>query len=202
MRGSVKPFEHPQQVYQHFSLPAFDRDQEPDLEAGSSIKSGKFAVPGDSILFSKLNPRIPRIWLPGDAKNDLPQIASTEFLVCVARNGWSRSYAYCLMSQAKFVERLTKQATGTSNSHQRIRPAQFEDVAIPIPPEEYRQAFDNLGSHLLARVVRNREERRHTLLSSRHTTPKTDLRRVGSARSGGPGSKRGTRWRMRHTHSA
>jgi type I restriction enzyme S subunit len=159
MRSGVKPFEHPEQVYQHFSLPAFDRDQEPDLAAGSSIKSGKYAVPEDSILFSKLNPRIPRIWLSRDAKKDFPQIASTEFLVCVPRNGWSRSYAYCLMSQAKFIERLTKHATGTSNSHQRIKPSQFEEVAIPIPPEEYRQAFDNLGRHILGRIVRNHEER-------------------------------------------
>ena len=157
-RESVQPFDHPEQVYEHFSLPAFDRDQEPDLEYGLNIKSGKFAVPEGCLLFSKLNPRIPRIWIPNSPTRDVPQIASTEFLVCVPRAGWSKAYAYFLVTQPKFIEQLSKQATGTSNSHQRIKPTQFEEVCIAKPRDELRLQFDDLALPLIERLVGNRRE--------------------------------------------
>lgn len=158
-RDSVQPFGHPDQVYQHFSLPAFDREQEPDLEKGASIKSVKFAIPESCLLFSKLNPRIPRIWIPSEAVLEHPQIASTEFLVCVPRAGWSKAFAYFLVKQANFIEQLSKQATGTSNSHQRIKPAQFEEVVIVVPPERFRLGFDDLALPIIQRLVGNRLER-------------------------------------------
>lgn len=157
-RTSIKPFENPDQTYQHFSLPAYDRDQEADLELGSTIKSGKYAVPKDAVLFSKLNPRIPRVWLPSPEVGCYQQIASTEFLVCIALNGWSRPYAYCLFTQPPFIDGLTKQASGTSNSHQRVKPDQFEAVKVPVPPQEIRDYFAVFGTDLLNRVIGNREE--------------------------------------------
>lgn len=168
VRTSVKPFENPDEIYQHFSLPSFDRDQEPDFDAGSSIKSSKYSIPADAVLFSKLNPRIPRVWWPRHAAPDHQQIASTEFLVCVARQDWSRSYAYCLFTQPPFIEGLTKQASGTSNSHQRIKPDQFESVSIPVPPIPLRQGFLEFAAPLLERVIENREQR-GTLAALRDT---------------------------------
>ncbi len=158
-RTSVKPYENADQIYQHFSLPAYDRNQEADLELGSTIKSAKYAVPQDAVLFSKLNPRIPRVWLPRIAVEGYQQIASTEFLVCNAREGWSRPYAYCLFTQSPFIDGLTKQASGTSNSHQRVKPDQFEAVKVPVPPQALRDYFAGVGSDLLNRVIGNREER-------------------------------------------
>lgn len=158
-RDSVQPFDHAEQIYEHFSLPAFDRDQEPDLEKGANIKSGKFAVHEGCLLFSKLNPRIPRIWIPSAPTPQIPQIASTEFLVCVPRSGWSKAFAYFLIKQPKFVEQLSKQATGTSNSHQRIKPSQFEEVALAAPPNDLRLKFDALALPLIRRLVGNRLER-------------------------------------------
>jgi len=158
-RTSIKPYENADQIYQHFSLPAYDRNQEADLELGSTIKSGKYAVPKDSVLFSKLNPRIPRVWLPRLEVEGYQQIESTEFLVCIAREGWSRPYAYCLFTQPPFIDGLTKQASGTSNSHQRVKPDQFEAVKVPVPPQALRDYFAGVGSDLLNRVIGNREER-------------------------------------------
>lgn len=167
-RNSVKPFENPNEVYQHFSLPAFDRDQEPDLDSGLSIKSNKYSIPEDAILFSKLNPRIPRVWWPRSSYSDYQQIASTEFLVCVSRQDWSRAYAYCLFTQPPFIEGLTKQASGTSNSHQRIKPDQFESVKIPVSPSPIRQAFHDFAFPVLERVAANRQQNR-TLAALRDT---------------------------------
>ena len=69
-RQSVNPGKHPDEVFAHYSLPAFDEGQEPKLETGSVIKSNKYLVPSDAVLLSKLNPHIPRIWMPDVAKNN------------------------------------------------------------------------------------------------------------------------------------
>jgi len=68
----------------HYSLPAFDLGQGPDICFGEAIKSNKTIVPDDCVLFSKLNPRIPRIWrINGSAR--LHSYCSTEFWPLVAR---------------------------------------------------------------------------------------------------------------------
>lgn len=167
-RQSIKPFEQPDDIFQHFSLPAYDRNQEPDLAKGSTIKSAKFTVPDGAVLFSKLNPRIPRIWLPRPARDETVQIASTEFLVCSPRDGWTRSYLYALVSQDWFIDNLTKKATGTSSSHQRIKPAQFENVPLAIPPKELREGFEAAVGPLVGQTIANREEQA-TLADLRNT---------------------------------
>ena len=63
-RGTVNPGLHPGTVFDHFSLPAFDREQMPVRESGAEIKSNKTPVPPEAVLLSKLNPHIPRVWLP------------------------------------------------------------------------------------------------------------------------------------------
>ena len=63
-KGSINPLNHPEVLFSHFSLPAFDDGQMPVLEVGYEIKSNKTTVPSDAVLVSKLNPHIPRIWLP------------------------------------------------------------------------------------------------------------------------------------------
>lgn len=157
-REAIKPFEEPKTVYQHFSLPAFDRNQNPDVEIGDTIKSGKYSIPEGSVLFSKLNPRIPRIWIPRPPSTEVLQIASTEFLVCKPREGWSRAFVFSMISQNKFIEELTQQATGTSNSHQRIKPAVFEDVDIAIPPKQFRLTFSDIVSPVLKKTITIREQ--------------------------------------------
>src|SRR5450759_1272945 len=48
---------------EHFSLPAFDAGRLPIIENGDGIKSGKFLLEGATVLVSKLNPHIPRVWI-------------------------------------------------------------------------------------------------------------------------------------------
>jgi len=75
---SVKPSLHPNTVFEHYSIPAYDSGQLPRLEPGAAIKSNKTVVPPGCVLQSKLNPHIPRIWLPGRVGSNA--ICSTEFL--------------------------------------------------------------------------------------------------------------------------
>jgi type I restriction enzyme S subunit len=80
-RDTIKPGEFPDETFEHFSIPAFDEGQTPKRELGGAIKSNKFLIPSDAILLSKLNPRIPRLWLPVVRDNYAP-FARLSFWCC------------------------------------------------------------------------------------------------------------------------
>lgn len=65
LREAVNPGAQPNQLFTHFSIPAFDEGRLPVVEHGSEIKSGKYIVTSGSVLLSKLNPRISRVWAQG-----------------------------------------------------------------------------------------------------------------------------------------
>jgi type I restriction enzyme S subunit len=140
-RELVDPASHPDEIFEHFSIPAFDADSAPSLEAGAAIKSCKCQIPPKSVLVSKLNPRIARAWLPRDPSDGRRQIASTEFLVAVPRKGWSRWYLYCQFTENSFREEMRQKATGTSTSHQRLRPKDFQSIRVLAPPQVARDLF-------------------------------------------------------------
>ncbi|MBA2775770.1 MAG: restriction endonuclease subunit S, partial [Chloroflexia bacterium] len=77
-RTTVKPNQHLDEIFDHYSLPSFDQGQIPVREPGSRINSNKTLVVPNSVLISKLNPHIPRVWLP-QLRNDARSICSTEF---------------------------------------------------------------------------------------------------------------------------
>jgi type I restriction enzyme S subunit len=97
------------------------------------------------VLVSKLNPRIPRIWLP-PAPGIRRQIASTEFMVTIPKPGWHRCYLYCLVQQQEFIEDMAKRASGTSNSHQRVKPDDYLKTEIVIPAQAVRGVFEDTVS--------------------------------------------------------
>jgi len=158
-RTQVKPQDYPCEDFEHYSIPAFDNARQPAKDQGVLIKSSKFAVASDCVLVSKLNPRIPRIWLP-DEPSGRRQIASTEFLVLTPQEGWDRSYLYCQFANSEFQSDLAQSASGTSNSHQRIRPKDFMRKSIPLPPPAHRQAFSDLVKPMLDLVASHRQESR------------------------------------------
>jgi type I restriction enzyme S subunit len=80
IRARANPFETPDRVFSHYSIPAFDNGQLPLAEVGINIKSMKFCVAIGTVLFSKLNPTIERVWLV-DPQPEESAICSTEFLV-------------------------------------------------------------------------------------------------------------------------
>ena len=153
----VKPQESPEEVFDHFSIPAFDTGMRPVADAGSTIKSNKFLVAEGSVLLSKLNPRISRVWLP-PMPSGRRQIASTEFLVLVPNQAADRHYLYCQFQQSAFRESLTQGASGTSNSHQRVRPNDVLNRPVVVPPEPTRAAFAAIADSLFALVTANHEE--------------------------------------------
>jgi type I restriction enzyme S subunit len=159
LRDSVNPLESPEEVFLHFSIPAFDDGQWPKHEVGESIKSLKFRVPPGAVLLSKLNPEIERVWLvdvpPGERA-----VCSTEFLVLVPRPPHGRSYVYCLARSQSFRQQLESLVTGTSKSHQRAQASAILGLTVLRPPEALLSQFEEAADPLVARILECRRESR------------------------------------------
>ncbi|MDA7659978.1 restriction endonuclease subunit S [bacterium] len=157
-KTSVKPQESPDSLFDHHSLPAFDSGQSPALEAGESIKSNKYAVPENAVLVTKLNPWIPRVWLT-ELATDQPQIASTEFVVLEPCDRKNRAAIYSFFCLAESRIRLSELAGGTSNSHQRVKPADITGLELAWNPK-VGDAYSHVASPLLDQVLAQRSQSR------------------------------------------
>lgn len=115
----------------HFSLPAYDKNQLPTLDNVSTIKSNKWLLEDNCVVFSKMNPRTARVWLP-NLKNDLLNVASSEFVVLKNNNRESNSFIYNLCKSEAFNEYLIAHATGSTNSRQRVTPAVALDFKMAL----------------------------------------------------------------------
>lgn len=156
-RVAVNPGDFPTEIFDHFSLPAFDNGQTPKAELGSAIMSNKFIVTPNSVLLSKLNPHIPRIWLP-DLHASRRSVCSTEFMVACSKPDVSREYLFSLFTSSAFASVYGTLVTGTTGSHQRIRPESVLDMKIVIPPAPLIRAFTDTVKPMFARINRNTEQ--------------------------------------------
>jgi type I restriction enzyme S subunit len=156
-KESVDPSAFPAEVFDHYSIPAFDSGQLPSREPGSSIKSLKFLVGDEHLLISKLNPSIPRIWIPFSG-GERRGICSTEFLACEASSDYGRSFVYCLVSCDLAIEAMSGLAGGTSNSHQRIRPGDFLGLRFCVGDRAIRSLFNESISSALLKGLELRKQ--------------------------------------------
>lgn len=147
-RETIDPRDYPDEEFDHFSIPAFDADQRPRVDLGSSIKSVKLSVPPDSVLLSKLNPRIPRVWWPPQV-GPRRRIASTEFVACLPRAPMTRAFIYGLFTLPAFQRTLTSLVRGTSSSHQRVSVEDLLKIPTVVPPGDVVDRFDSLVLPLL-----------------------------------------------------
>jgi len=158
-RDTLNPLEFPREAFDHYSIPAFDDGRWPKEETGAEIRSNKYLVPKNAVLLSKLNPRIRRVWLP-TVHDDRRSIASTEFLVALPKKDTSREYMYALFTSQLFLEVFTTLVTGTSGSHQRVRPQFLLAMEVVIPPGACRARFARIATPLFDSVSRNLAEAR------------------------------------------
>jgi type I restriction enzyme, S subunit len=168
-REAVDPSEHPIETFDHYSIPAFDSGCWPSPDRGADIKSQKLLVAPGSVLISKLNPRTPRVWIPYEPRQPRP-IASTEFLVAVPNEtiGVGVPFIFCFASSESVIEYLASHASGTSNSHQRVRPDDFLSLRTALAPNNVLQAFGEVVGPHLQRSNHARSESR-TLAALRDT---------------------------------
>ncbi|MHC9829422.1 restriction endonuclease subunit S [Corynebacterium diphtheriae] len=124
-RKSVTPAMMNGKTVQLHSIPGFDAGQS-ELVDGETIKSGKFLLEGPRVLVSKLNPLTPRVWHTSVVDQGEIAVCSTEFIP-FSSGEVPNSALYASLIQPEFSSRLSEYASGTSNSHQRVKP---EDMLV------------------------------------------------------------------------
>ncbi len=155
--NSVNPSSKPLEPFFHYSIPSFDNNQTPQVELGKSILSNKFVVLPNTILVSKLNPGTPRVWRIGESVQQ-NSICSTEFQVLKPKNMRQYTFLYCLMKSRNVVESFAMSATGTSGSHQRIRPEYILEVETPKPDEQMLSFFNEISFPMMEKVKKNKSQ--------------------------------------------
>jgi type I restriction enzyme S subunit len=128
-RDQLRPAQFADRVVDHFSLPAFDEARLPENCPGDTIMSNKFHVKRPAVLVSKLNPHIPRVWYV-EPREGVTALASTELVILEPKDGWSPSVLWAACAAPTFVRRLAEGVTGSTGSHQRIRPQEVLDAPI------------------------------------------------------------------------
>ncbi len=105
----------------HFSMPAFDEDQYPIIDKVTSIKSNKNIVEPFSVLASKMNPQVKRVWLP-NISDKILNVASTEFLTFTADSAEMQAFIFAIVNNKSYKQFLMSNTTGSTNSRQRVLP--------------------------------------------------------------------------------
>jgi type I restriction enzyme S subunit len=155
--NSVNPGRQPLEPFYHYSILAFDNAQTPVVELGKAILSNKFRVLPNTILVSKLNPVTPRIWRIGEGVQP-NSVCSTEFQVLKPKDMRHYLFMYCLMKSNYVVSSFAMSATGTSGSHQRIRPEYILEVETPEPDEAKLALFNEVCTPMMERVKKNQKQ--------------------------------------------
>lgn len=129
-RATVDPAALGDVAVDHFSLPAFDSSGRPERTPSADIKSNKIGLSGKAILLSRLNPRTNRTWwaVPADG---IPAMASTEFAVLTAESDLDLAGLWLAVRYPSFRDELPRRVTGTSGSHQRVRPDDLLSIHVP-----------------------------------------------------------------------
>ena len=143
-KSTWKPDTSSDQTVHLFSLPAFDEGATPEQAAVASMKSNKTLMDRPGILVSRLNPRISRMWwVETDAAR--VNVCSPEFAYLTAGDMHGLACTWLAVRSPEFRGEMVDRVTGTSGSHQRVRPADLMTIGVP----DYR----SLAEHIQATVL-------------------------------------------------
>jgi len=164
---SLNPMKTPDIIYNHYSIPAFDEGRAPKKEVGKDIRSNKFRVYSNSILISKLNPRIPRVWPVFGKIDEIADICSTEFQVVRPKDNFF-GLIYCFLKSSQVRNELANAVGGTSGSHQRVDPTVIFDLSLRYPPTKKDNEFNAITDIYWKKIKENTHQIR-TLTQLRDT---------------------------------
>ncbi len=162
IRRQMDPRTHPQEWFQLHGIPEFDNGKSPLTLRGSEIGSSKVRFEPGDVLFSKLNPRIPRVWVPraGSVNN----ICSPEFLVLRPSPSLHSQYVSAWFTGGIFFRLVLDAVSGTTGSHQRLDSHSFGRLPVALPPHVEQQA--------IAKVLSDMDEDIEVLIQRRDKTIK------------------------------
>ena len=153
-KKTINPQKFPDTTFYHYSLPACDNGLIPEIQIGKDIMSNKIIMQNNTTLFSKLNPRIKRIWFTGEV---LPNsICSTEFIPFRAKYDTESSYIFSIVNSDAFYATVMGCVNGATGSHQRFHAEDTEDFLCP-----YNKDVVNEFSKLVEPILSQMHDLRH-----------------------------------------
>jgi len=154
--GSVNPENYPEEIFELYSVPAFD-SRMPEIIEGRQIGSTKQIVKPNDVLLCKIVPHIRRSWVVEKNKGRRI-IASSEWIVFRGDKFWPDYLRHFLVSNC-FHARFMQTVSGVGGSLLRARPSEVARIKIPLPslPEQKRIAA------ILDKADALREKRRQAI---------------------------------------
>jgi len=150
---SWSPVKNPDDVVEHYSIPAYDEQHYPVFESATDIKSNKYILTPDSVMISKLNPYTKRIWRPMCLS--VNPVCSTEFIVYEARKKDQKDFIYSILDSVPFFNFLCAHTTGSTNSRQRATPKATLDYSFQLPPDHVIKDFCQLVTPMYDLIASN-----------------------------------------------
>ena len=157
-KDSINPQKHPDTVFLHYSIPAYDDGKKPTTETGENIQSNKYLVPSNCILFSKLNPhKDKRVWLMLNDVSD-NAICSTEFQIVKPIKPEYLYFLYGWLTNKENYDEIASGVGGTSGSHQRIDPKSVFSFNCPNVDSDTIRNYNNKVEPLFFKIRNNQKQ--------------------------------------------
>jgi len=157
-KDSINPQKHFDEIFSHYSIPAYDNGKRPTEEQGQNIQSNKYVIPQNCILFSKLNPhKDKRVWLMLDDVQP-NAICSTEFQIVKPQNDQWLYFLYEWLTYKENYDEIASGVSGTSGSHQRIDPKVIFYNECPIVDKETLLQYNELAKPLFEKIKSNQQQ--------------------------------------------
>ena len=137
--GTIDPRNAPDEVFELWSIPAFDAGR-PELLRGGEIGSQKKVVTPGDVLLSRIIPHIRRAWVVRENADGRRQVASTEWIVFTSDEVVPDFLRRVLVSDffhASFMQTIT----GVGGSLSRANPSAVAEIQIPLPPLEVQKGI-------------------------------------------------------------
>jgi len=167
-KESINPQKHFDEIFLHYSIPAYDNGKRPIEEQGQSIQSNKYVIPQNCILFSKLNPhKDKRVWLILDDVQP-NTICSTEFQIVKPQNNQWLFFLYEWLTYKENYDEIASGVSGTSGSHQRIDPKVIFENGCPIVDDFTLEQYNTKVKPLFEKIKSNQQQMQ-TLTTQRDT---------------------------------
>lgn len=130
-RATINPSAYPDEVFELFSIPAYD-NRTPEMLHGSQIGSAKKAVQRGDVLLSRIVPHLRRAWVVPKSTGKR-QIASAEWIVFRGAQ-FNPSYLRHFLMSDLFHVQFMNTVAGVGGSLLRARPVFVGKIEIPLPP--------------------------------------------------------------------
>ena len=155
--ASVDPSKSPDNNFELYSVPAYETGM-PEFVKGKEISSSKKSVSRDDVLLCKINPHLNRAWIVSHHKEDIPCLASSEWIIFRNSTIFPQYLSYCFTS-LYFKELMLSNVSGVGGSLMRAQPAIVSKYLFPLPPvneqrriveaiQQYYNVLDNISANL------------------------------------------------------